>query len=191
MAPKFGLDDGSSSNFDTTLVLASMLASQLRSGTSTEPQQAEATSHGQADQGPGAQKGSISEHPSDQTRIWSELSGNWVLFLHLVAMRKFYMLTMNLWVSTGSAARSNNASEDRQVRREANQYATSQREIQRIGAMHISNKGSSVDVHAGLNKYPSVPYCLALLSLLTTRYNRQESLSLCMSVDNLIRTILN
>ncbi|KAL3538152.1 hypothetical protein ACH5RR_001518 [Cinchona calisaya] len=128
MAPKFGLDDGSSSSFDATLVLASMLASQLHNGTFAEPQPAEAASHGQADQVPGAQKGNISEHPSDHTRIWSELSG--------------------------SAARSNNGSEGRRVQREANQYTTSQRDIQRIGAMHISNKGSSVNVHASLNNQP-------------------------------------
>ncbi|KAL0384801.1 UNVERIFIED_CONTAM: hypothetical protein Sradi_2874400 [Sesamum radiatum] len=37
MAPKFGLDDGSCSNFDATLVLATMLVSQLNGGNSSEP----------------------------------------------------------------------------------------------------------------------------------------------------------
>ncbi|KAF5182054.1 cell cycle checkpoint control protein family [Thalictrum thalictroides] len=32
MAPKFGLDDGSNSDFDVTLVLATMLVSQLQEG---------------------------------------------------------------------------------------------------------------------------------------------------------------
>ncbi|XP_027107742.1 uncharacterized protein [Coffea arabica] len=123
MAPKFGLDDGSCSNFDATLVLASMLASQLHNGTSAEPQPAEARADGRS-------KGNTSEHPSDHTRIWSEL--------------------------TGSVARSNNGSEDRQVQREGNQHANEQREIQRIGAMHISHSGPSVDVRAGLNNRPLI-----------------------------------
>ena len=72
MAAKFGLDDGSCANFDATLVLASMLASQLHNGTSAEPQPAEARADGRS-------KGNTSEHPSDHTRIWSELTGNWLI----------------------------------------------------------------------------------------------------------------
>ena len=48
------------------------------------------------------------------------------------------------------------------MQREGNQHANEQREIQRIGAMHISHSGPSVDVHAGLNKYPSMSICLIL-----------------------------
>ncbi|CAI9102141.1 OLC1v1000362C1 [Oldenlandia corymbosa var. corymbosa] len=55
-----------------------MLASQLHHGTSTQVQQMEA-SHGQAGQRASAEDprstGNMSEHPSDHTRIWSELSG--------------------------------------------------------------------------------------------------------------------
>lgn len=67
MAPKFGVDDGSFSNFDATLVLATMLVSQLSGGSSSEPAAATAAQQGT--------KGNTTEHPSDYTRIWSELSG--------------------------------------------------------------------------------------------------------------------
>lgn len=72
MAPKFGVDDSSFSNFDATLVLATMLVSQLSGGTSSETPAA-ATSAGVT--APQGTKGNTSEHPSDHTRIWSELSG--------------------------------------------------------------------------------------------------------------------
>lgn len=78
MAPKFGLDDGSNSDFDVTLVLATMLVSQLQEGRPFEPPPAGAS----ADQGRGSQvqpdrsRPVVSDHPSDHTRIWSELSGN-------------------------------------------------------------------------------------------------------------------
>ena len=84
MAPKFGLDDGSSSNFDATLVLATMLISQLHEGNPPEPPQA--TAHDQAVDGTGSQGQqercgvNVSEHPSDHTRIWSELSGDYSKF---------------------------------------------------------------------------------------------------------------
>lgn len=71
MAPKFGIDDGSFSYFDATLVLATMLVSQLSGGNSSEPPAAMAAGvteqHGT--------KGNTTEYPSDHTRIWSELSG--------------------------------------------------------------------------------------------------------------------
>lgn len=83
MAPKFGLEDGSSSNFDATLVLATMLTSQLREGNSLEPPQLATTIHGQNEHRAGSQvqHGScmpnVSEHPSDHTKIWSDISGNY------------------------------------------------------------------------------------------------------------------
>ena len=82
MAPKFGLDDGSSSTFDSTLVLASMLISQLREGNPSEPPQAATTTHGQDERGASQAQHdrcipNVSEHPSDHTRIWSDLSGNY------------------------------------------------------------------------------------------------------------------
>lgn len=83
MAPKFGLDDGSSSNFDATLVLATMLISQLHEGNPLEPPQvATCARHLQNEHGTGFEaqrercRPNISELPSDHTRIWSEISGN-------------------------------------------------------------------------------------------------------------------
>lgn len=88
MEPKFGLDDGSSTNFDAALVLATMLTSQLNSANSTDCPQPANTSHGQGDQERGAQthdqsRGSNLEPPSDHTRIWSDLSGNLLQFCHI------------------------------------------------------------------------------------------------------------
>ncbi|XP_024981706.1 DNA repair protein rad9 isoform X1 [Cynara cardunculus var. scolymus] len=75
MAPKFGLEDASVSNFDATLVLATMLVSQLHDRrTSTELNAAPAT-RGTEDQPQERPKGNDSEHP-DHTRIWSELSAS-------------------------------------------------------------------------------------------------------------------
>lgn len=82
MAPKFGLDDGSNSNFDATLVLATMLVSQLHDQPS-EPAQAATATHAQTEKRTGSQAqarsgANISEHPSDHTKIWSDLSGNFL-----------------------------------------------------------------------------------------------------------------
>ncbi|KAL2468585.1 cell cycle checkpoint control protein family [Forsythia ovata] len=112
MAPKFGFDDGSNSNFDATLVLATMLVSQFNGVNSTAPAAAAPASHGTGAPAHDRSKGNVSEHPSDHTRIWSELSG--------------------------SAAKSGNGAEDRQVPGERNQSTNEQRTIQEIGAMHIS-----------------------------------------------------
>lgn len=120
MAPKFGLDDGSTSNFDATLVLATMLVSQLHDRTSAGPPPTEATTHDQSDHGAGSKeqeraRGTVSEHPSDHTRIWSELSA--------------------------SGVRSGSGVEERHVQGERNPNTNEQREIQRISAMHISATG--------------------------------------------------
>ncbi|KAK6228990.1 hypothetical protein SCA6_017941 [Theobroma cacao] len=118
MAPKFGLDDGSGSNFDATLVLATMLISQLHEGNPSEPIQAASTVHDQAMHGTGSQEqqerswANVSEHPSDHTRIWSDLSG--------------------------SAAKSGSGVEERQVQKQQNLNASEQRDIQRISLMQIT-----------------------------------------------------
>ncbi|XP_068663434.1 uncharacterized protein [Aristolochia californica] len=83
MAPKFGLDDGSNSEFDAMLVLATMLTSLLHLGSTSEPPQGAAglacnhPIHASAqatatigDPSP------VSEHHSNHTRIWSDLSGS-------------------------------------------------------------------------------------------------------------------
>ncbi|XP_010546716.1 PREDICTED: cell cycle checkpoint control protein RAD9A isoform X2 [Tarenaya hassleriana] len=80
MAPKFGLDSGSSSNFDATLVLATMLVSQLQESVPSDlPQAANSTGGHTAERVESEpqerSRQNVSEHPSDHTRIWSELSG--------------------------------------------------------------------------------------------------------------------
>ncbi|XP_073027803.1 uncharacterized protein [Primulina eburnea] len=108
MAPKFGSDDESFSNFDATLVLATMLVSQLNFGNSAGPPPA-ASAGVSAQQDP---NGNTSDHLSDHTRIWSELSG--------------------------SAAKDGNDTEDRRTHVEGNQQTKEHRTIQRIGEMNIS-----------------------------------------------------
>ncbi|KAL4580486.1 hypothetical protein LXL04_016681 [Taraxacum kok-saghyz] len=70
MAPKFGIEDASVSNFDATLVLATMLVSQLHNTTTSDPpiHAPPPPTH--------RPKGPHSDHPSDHTRIWSELSAS-------------------------------------------------------------------------------------------------------------------
>lgn len=112
LAPKFGLEDGSGSNFDATLVLATMLVSQLHEGNPSEPVQA---AHDHAMHRTGSQqqqerfRANVSEHPSDYTRIWSDLS-----------------------------AKSSNGVEERQVQEQQNLNGNEQRDIQRISMMQIT-----------------------------------------------------
>ncbi|KAL5566006.1 hypothetical protein UlMin_029170 [Ulmus minor] len=123
MAPKFGLDDGSSSNFDATLVLATMLVSQLHESRPSQPAQAGIRKHIQAEDGTGsqAQQGrcgeNISEHPSDHTKLWSDLSG--------------------------SANRNGSGTDGRQFQEERNMNASEQREATRISELHISKAASN------------------------------------------------
>lgn len=79
MAPKFGLGDGSSSSFDATLVLATMLVSQLQEGVPPGPTEAANSTGGHAAEQVGSEpqeRSNAFEHPSDHTRVWSELSGS-------------------------------------------------------------------------------------------------------------------
>ncbi|KAG9152968.1 hypothetical protein Leryth_023756 [Lithospermum erythrorhizon] len=130
MVPEFGLDDGSSSNFDATLVLATMLTSQLNDTSASEAGAAAADSRrrGYAQE---ASEAKASVLPATHTRIWSELSG--------------------------SAARSGNGTEDRQGLGRRTENSNEQREIDRIGAIYIS-KGATGSVFDpdipinGLNK---------------------------------------
>ncbi|KAF8018028.1 hypothetical protein BT93_H3048 [Corymbia citriodora subsp. variegata] len=115
MAPKFGMDEGASSNFDATLVLATMLTSQLHEGNTGPlangmPGQAD-TAEASAEQ-PERNRTNASEIPSNHTRIWSELSG--------------------------SAARSGSGSDGRQVPEERILRAGGQSGIERIGTIQIS-----------------------------------------------------
>lgn len=83
MAPRFGFDDGSNSDYDATLVLATMLVSQIAEGNVTDQQPAASVPHAQNTRGNASQSErgrsgngpAVSEHPSDNTKIWSDLSG--------------------------------------------------------------------------------------------------------------------
>lgn len=82
LAPKFGLEDGSHSNFDATLVLATMLTSQLHEGAVSEPPRGATRAHPHTEernasymQQENCRANASSELPSDHTRIWSDLSG--------------------------------------------------------------------------------------------------------------------
>ncbi|CAL1393418.1 unnamed protein product [Linum trigynum] len=117
MAPKVGLSDASGSNFDATLVLATMLTSQLREENPSEQPQQAASIPAQAvrQKEPQAQpesshRATASEHPSDQTKIWSDLSAR-----------------------SGSAA-----AENRQTAEDRNLSATDLRQSQRLGRIQIS-----------------------------------------------------
>lgn len=123
MTPKFGLDDdGSTSNFDAKLVLATMLTSQLHDGNPTAPSALDGTSHGQSNCETGAEakeeraRMHASAHTSEHTKIWSDLS---------VSAAK-----------TGTGAGSGSGS--RQVRQETNANMNEQRELQKFNAMQIS-----------------------------------------------------
>ncbi|KAG8063398.1 hypothetical protein GUJ93_ZPchr0003g17462 [Zizania palustris] len=74
LVPKFGLDNGSSSDFDATLVLATMLVSQL---TDNSVSQQPATSAQQAEEPRVAVTPSlVPENVPSHTKIWSDLSGS-------------------------------------------------------------------------------------------------------------------
>uniref|UniRef100_A0A0D9VTX4 Cell cycle checkpoint control protein RAD9A n=1 Tax=Leersia perrieri TaxID=77586 RepID=A0A0D9VTX4_9ORYZ len=73
LVPKFGLDDGSSSDFDATLVLATMLVSQL---TDSNVAQQPANSAQHAEPRVSATPPPVPENVSNHTKIWSELSGS-------------------------------------------------------------------------------------------------------------------
>ncbi|KAL9275146.1 Cell cycle checkpoint control protein RAD9A-like protein [Drosera capensis] len=81
LEPKFGLGDGSTSNFDVKLVLATMLTKQLQEGNANADTRTTATIHGQSDQGTGPEADreksgvNASGNASNHTRIWSDLSG--------------------------------------------------------------------------------------------------------------------
>ncbi|TKY61518.1 Cell cycle checkpoint control protein RAD9A [Spatholobus suberectus] len=118
MAPKFGLEDGSHSNFDATLVLATMLITQLHEGAASEPPVGATRTHPHNEERNASHmqqencRTNASEPPSDHTRIWSDLSA--------------------------SAFKSVSALEERQAQGETILNNDGQREIQRISTMQIS-----------------------------------------------------
>ncbi|KAL5135961.1 Cell cycle checkpoint control protein RAD9A [Glycine soja] len=123
MAPKFGLEDGSHSNFDATLVLATMLISQLHEGAPSEPPVGATGTHPHTEERNASHmlqencRANVSfEPPSDHTRIWSDLSA--------------------------SAFKSISPLEERQAQGETILNDDGQREIQRISTMQISGVAS-------------------------------------------------
>ncbi|CAN6468352.1 unnamed protein product [Victoria cruziana] len=90
LAPNFGVENAPTADFDATLVLATMLLSQLHEGNVSERAPAAAVATGMQDHGnpvpchSAAEETSRrmvmspnnSQNPSDHTRIWSELSGS-------------------------------------------------------------------------------------------------------------------
>uniref|UniRef100_A0A2N9I5X9 Uncharacterized protein n=1 Tax=Fagus sylvatica TaxID=28930 RepID=A0A2N9I5X9_FAGSY len=101
---------------------------KLREGNTSDPPQAAATIQGQDEHGTlQAQhercRPNVSEHPSDHTRIWSELSGS--------------------SGKSGSGSGSGSGTEERQVQGETNLNTSEQREIQRISTMRISKVAST------------------------------------------------
>lgn len=118
MAPKFGLEDVSHSNFDATLVLATMLTSQLHEGAASEPPVGVTRTHIHNEERNASHmqqencRTNVSELPSDHTRIWSDLSAT--------AFKNFSAL------------------EEQQAQGETIVHDDEQREIQRIGTMQIS-----------------------------------------------------
>ncbi|KAG5087099.1 hypothetical protein JHK82_054496 [Glycine max] len=119
MAPKFGLEDGSHSNFDATLVLATMLISQLHEGAASEPLAGATRTHPHTEernasymQQENCRANVSSELPSDHTRIWSDLSA--------------------------SAFKSISPLEERRAQGETILNDDRQREMQRISTMQIS-----------------------------------------------------
>ncbi|XP_061357479.1 uncharacterized protein LOC133301795 [Gastrolobium bilobum] len=118
MAPKFGLEDGTHSIFDATLVLATMLISQLHEGTAAEPPPVATRTNAETEERNGNYvqqencRTNASELPSDHTRIWSDLSA--------------------------SAVKNINAFEERHAQGGTILNDNEQRDIQRISTIHIS-----------------------------------------------------
>ncbi|KAK4796813.1 hypothetical protein SAY86_029139 [Trapa natans] len=129
MTPRYGDDDGAISNFNATLVLATMLSSQLHEGNNTSEFPAEtARMQDQTESGTalGAQHdkngASGSDNLSNHTRIWSELTGSAAA------------------AGSGSGSNRRNASENR------NSNVVEAREIQRISNIQISKVSSSMGI---------------------------------------------
>ncbi|KAL9235027.1 hypothetical protein vseg_009828 [Gypsophila vaccaria] len=136
MTPRFGLDDdGSASNFDVKLVLATMLTSQLHEGNQTGAAPSDGTLNGKANDETGHEvhgersRVHASSHPSEHTKIWSDLSG--------------------------SAAKTGSGSRSRPNQGESNANSDEQRELQNFRSMQISKAGpagpSGVNVAADPN----------------------------------------
>ncbi|XP_066348834.1 uncharacterized protein [Miscanthus floridulus] len=72
LVPRFGLDDGATSDFEATLVLATMTVSQLSDSNDAQQPATSAQHTGE----PRAAATPVPENVSNHTKIWSELSGS-------------------------------------------------------------------------------------------------------------------
>lgn len=113
MAPRFGFDGASSSDFDATLVLASMLVSQLNDETiDHHPAMASGACEMGTEQEPARAPSPVSDRPSNHTKIWSDL--------------------------TGSAAKSSDGTRERHIQTEGNPSSTLQNNMQNLNVVGIS-----------------------------------------------------
>ncbi|OEL32183.1 hypothetical protein BAE44_0006797, partial [Dichanthelium oligosanthes] len=104
LVPRFGLDDGSASDFEATLVLATMTVSQLVDSNDAQ-QPATSAQHN------GEPRAATTPSVSNHTKIWSELSGVYlsskVFFLssHWLVKHKQSLLKQNAAFANGSLRR--------------------------------------------------------------------------------------
>jgi cell cycle checkpoint control protein RAD9A len=75
LVPRFGLDDGSTSDFDATLILATMTVSQL---VDSNGDQQPASSAQHAEPKVAGTPSLAPDNVSNHTKIWSDLSGVYV-----------------------------------------------------------------------------------------------------------------
>ncbi|XP_039129814.1 cell cycle checkpoint control protein RAD9A [Dioscorea cayenensis subsp. rotundata] len=117
MAPRFGFDGASNSDFDATLVLASMLVSQLNDETTDHHPAMASNDQGACGMGteqePARAPSPVSDRPSNHTKIWSDLTA-------------------------GSAAKSSDGTRERHIQTEGNPSSTLQNNMQNLNAVGTS-----------------------------------------------------
>ncbi|KAJ0979833.1 hypothetical protein J5N97_015307 [Dioscorea zingiberensis] len=116
MAPRFGFDGASNSDFDATLVLASMLVSQLNDEATDQHPVMTSNDQGPCGMGtegePARAPSPVSARPSNHTKIWSDL--------------------------TGSAAKSSDGTRERHIQTEGNPSCTLQNNMQSLNVVDVS-----------------------------------------------------
>lgn len=89
-------------------------------------------------------RGNVSEHPSDHTRIWSELSGDCFSTFFITEMhhreQKFTCFKFDFEIASG--IRNATGAEQKDAQAERNPNTTQQQEIHRISELHIAGTGS-------------------------------------------------
>ncbi|WVY94801.1 hypothetical protein V8G54_033889 [Vigna mungo] len=142
LAPKFGLEDGSHSNFDATLVLATMLTSQLHEGAVSEPPRGATRAHPHTEE----RNASYMQQENCRANASSELPSD----------------------HTPSAFKSISPLEERQAQGETVLNDDGGREIQRISTMQISRVTSVAGNNPiDSNLYPDTAVCANILEILS------------------------